>query len=179
MISAKWGHVMLPDKRSNSSLMKKIIAALLMTATLFSCFEERTKRNIPDQSATSGSDASSNGNPSYDPNRGIGKFTDVVVDPKLDQAMATTGEKAYGVKCASCHKLTDERLVGPGWKGVTSKFTAPWIMNFMTNTDEMLNKDPQAQAQLEICLVRMPNQNLSDEEARALYEYMRKNDGVQ
>ena len=92
--------------------------------------------------------------------------------------MATTGEKAYGVKCSSCHKLTAEKLVGPGWKEVTSRFTAAWIMNFMTNTDEMLSKDPRAQAQLELCLVRMPNQNLSDEEARALYEYMRKNDGI-
>ena len=36
----------------------------------------------------------------------------------------------------------------------------------LTNTDEMLNKDPEAQAQLEICLVRMPNQNLRDDEAR-------------
>ncbi|MBS1732105.1 MAG: cytochrome c, partial [Bacteroidetes bacterium] len=50
--------------------------------------------------------------------------------------------------------------------------------NFITNTDAMLNKDPKAQAQLEICLVRMPNQNLADDDARALYEYMRKNDGV-
>jgi hypothetical protein len=48
----------------------------------------------------------------------------------------------------------------------------------MTNTDEMINKDPAAQAQLEICLVRMPNQNLSDDEAKSLYEYMRQNDGV-
>lgn len=52
------------------------------------------------------------------------------------------------------------------------------IMNFITNTDEMLNKDPEAQAQLEICLVRMPNQSLSDDEARNLLEFMRKNDGV-
>ena len=37
---------------------------------------------------------------------------------------------------------------------------------------------PAAQAQLEICLVRMPNQNLSDDEARHLLEFMRKNDGV-
>jgi len=92
--------------------------------------------------------------------------------------MAAKGEKVYGVKCSSCHKLTDERLVGPGWKEVTKRNTADWIMNFMTNTDEMLNKDPKAQAQLEICLVRMPNQNLSDEDARSLYEFMRKNDGV-
>ena len=50
-------------------------------------------------------------------------------------------------------------------------------MNFITNTDEMLNKDPKAQAQLEICLVRMPNQNISPDDARHIIEFMRKNDG--
>lgn len=118
------------------------------------------------------------GNPSYDPNRGEGKFTKVDVPASLDAAMAATGEKTYSVKCSSCHKLTDEKLVGPGWKGVTGRHTAEWIMNFSTNTDAMINKDPKVQAMLEICLVRMPNQNLADEDARALYEFMRKNDGV-
>ncbi len=117
-------------------------------------------------------------NPSYDPNRGEGKFTTVDVGATLDAAMAATGEKAYGLKCSSCHKTTDEKLVGPGWKGVTQRRTPVWIMNFVTNTDAMINKDPAAQAQLEICLVRMPNQNLADEEARSLLEFMRKNDGV-
>lgn len=119
-----------------------------------------------------------NGNPSYDPKRGEGKFTKVDIPANLDATLAASGEKVYGVKCSSCHKTTDEKLVGPGWKGVTSRHTPEWIMNFITNTDEMLNKDPNAQAQLEICLVRMPNQNLSDDEARSLYEFMRKVDGV-
>ncbi len=118
------------------------------------------------------------GNPSYDPHRGEGKFTKVDVGATLDATMAETGNNVYGVKCSGCHKLTDEKLVGPGWKGVTSRHSAEWIMNFITNTDVMLTKDPKAQAQLEICLVRMPNQNLSDEDARALYEFQRKNDGV-
>lgn len=117
-------------------------------------------------------------NPSYDPHRGEGKFTKVEIGATLDAVMAENGNKVYGVKCSGCHKLTDEKLVGPGWKGVTTRHTPEWIMNFITNTDEMLNKDPKAQAQLEICLVRMPNQNLSDEDARALYEFQRKNDGV-
>jgi len=119
-----------------------------------------------------------NGNPSYDPNRGQGKFTKVEMGATLGSAMATNGDKVYTVKCQSCHKLTDEKLVGPGWKGVTSRHANEWIMNFITNTDEMLNKDPKAQAQLEICLVRMPNQNLTDDDARALLEFMRKNDGI-
>ena len=128
--------------------------------------------------SSSGSSETANGNPSYDPKRGEGKFTHVEIKSNLEAALADAGEKVYSVKCASCHKLTDEKLVGPGWKGVTERHTPEWIMNFATNTDEMLNKDPKAQAMLEICLVRMPNQNLSDEDARNIYEFMRKNDGV-
>lgn len=158
--------------------MKKVIIVAIISALLFSCSDKPDAKNENTSVNKTESNATTGGNPSYDPNRGIGKFSEVTVEPMLNPAMATSGEKAYGVKCASCHKLTEEKLVGPGWKGVTNRFSAAWIMNFMTNTDEMLNKDPKAQAQLEICLVRMPNQNLSDEEARSLYEFMRKNDGV-
>ncbi len=119
-----------------------------------------------------------NGNPSYDPNRGEGKFHDIQLAATLDGAMAEKGEKIVELKCESCHKMTDEKLVGPGWKGVTSRHQPAWIMNFITNTDAMIDKDPKAQAMLEICMVRMPNQNLSDDDARAVLEFMRKNDGV-
>ena len=135
--------------------------------------EEAKKPTLQESTEVSGD------NPSYDPHRGEGKFTTVELGDKLDGALADAGEKVIGVKCASCHKMTDEKLVGPGWKGVTSRRTPPWIMNFITNPDPMIDKDPQLQAQLEICLVRMPNQNLSDEEARQVLEFMRKNDGVQ
>lgn len=116
----------------------------------------------------------------YDPKRGEGKFTaeNVIVGEKLDVALATSGEQIAGVKCTSCHKTTDEKLVGPGWAGVTKRRTASWIMNFISNPDPMIEKDPELQAQLELCLVRMPNQGLNEDEARQLYEYMRKIDGV-
>ncbi|MBP6447087.1 MAG: c-type cytochrome [Saprospiraceae bacterium] len=117
---------------------------------------------------------------SYDPKRGEGKFdeTNVKVDATLNASMAAAGEKAAGVKCTSCHKMSEERLVGPGWKGVTQRKSPFWIMNFITNPDPMIDKDPELQAQLELCLVRMPNQSLADEEARNILEFMRKNDGV-
>ena len=157
--------------------MKKLLFASFLYLLATSCGggnETKTENSAPAVSES----ASTSGNPSYDPNRGEGKFKDVVVAATINSAKASQGEKTFGVKCGSCHKLTDEKLVGPGWKGVTSRHEASWILNFMTNTDEMLNKDPKAQAQLEICLVRMPNQNLSDDEALSLYEFMRKNDGV-
>jgi cytochrome c2 len=115
---------------------------------------------------------------SYDPKRGEGKFTTVDVGEHLDAAKAAEGKKVYDIKCSSCHKLTDEKLVGPGWKGVTQRHEPVWIMNFVTNPDAMLEKDPSARAMLEICLVRMPNQNLSDADARNIFEFMRGNDGV-
>ena len=108
--------------------------------------------------------------------KGIGKYQNVELTHPLDESMAAKGKEIYEVKCASCHKLTDERLVGPGFAKVTDRRTPEWIMNFVTNTEEMIEKDPAAQKLLEECLVRMPNQNLSEQDARAVLEFMRKND---
>lgn len=113
----------------------------------------------------------------YDPNRGEGKFKEVELGA-IDPAKVKTGTALFQVKCAPCHKLTDERLVGPGWAGVTERNKPEWIMNFITNPDAMIDVDPKLQAQLEICLVRMPNQSLSDDDARNLLEVMRENDGA-
>lgn len=161
--------------------MKKslIVVTIIFTSVLLACgggSDKKTEATTP--AATTETTTTSTENPSYDPKRGEGKFKDVQVPATLDPTMAAAGEKVYTVKCAGCHKLTDERLVGPGFTGVTSRHSADWIMNFVTNTDVMIDKDPKAQALLEICLVRMPNQNLSDDDARHVYEYLRKNDGV-
>ena len=103
---------------------------------------------------------------------------DVTLATPLNQEWVKTGKSTYDLKCQSCHKLTDERLVGPGWAGVTTRREPHWIMNMITNVDMMLEKDPEAQKLLEQCLVRMPNQNLTTQESREVLEYMRSNDGV-
>lgn len=110
--------------------------------------------------------------------KGIGKFTSIELTNPLDQKMVEAGKGVYNLKCGSCHRLNEEKLVGPGWKGVTSRRKPEWIMNFATNAEEMLAKDPAAISMLEECLIRMPNQNLSDDDARHVLEFMRNNDGV-
>lgn len=107
----------------------------------------------------------------------IVKPEDVHLTNPLNQNWVAQGENIYGVKCSSCHKLTDERLVGPGWKGVTQRRKPDWILNMITNVDMMLEQDPEAQRLLEECLVRMPNQNLNLDEARKVLEFQRSNDG--
>ena len=103
---------------------------------------------------------------------------DVTLTTPLNQEWVKTGKATYDVKCQNCHKLTDERLVGRGWAGVTERREPHWIMNMITNVEMMLDTDPEAQKMLEQCLVRMPNQNLSKEQAREVLEFMRANDGV-
>ena len=109
--------------------------------------------------------------------KGIGRFKNVVLTHPLDAGMVAKGQAIYSAKCISCHKLTDEKLVGPGWKGVTDRQKPEWIMNFITNTSVMLDSDMVAQSLIAICLVRMPSQNLTDDQARDMLEFMRKNDG--
>jgi cytochrome c5 len=108
--------------------------------------------------------------------KGIGEIMHVELNNPLNADMANKGKGIFEMKCSACHKLTAEKLVGPGWEGVTTRRSPEWIMNMITNTDVMLDKDPQAQKLLETCLVRMPNQGLSMGDCRNILEFMYQND---
>ena len=105
------------------------------------------------------------------------RASDVQLTHPLNAEWVAQGKAIYDVKCQSCHKLTAEKLVGPGWLGVTKQRKPEWILNMITNVDMMLEKDADAQKLLEECLVRMPNQNLSLPDARKVLEFQRSNDG--
>lgn len=150
----------------------KLLAAFTITAGLFlvSCKEGVKEDSTPidlqeltkDQPETHGTEL---------------KEGDITLSNPLDQAMVSTGKSTYELKCQSCHKLTEEKLVGPGWKNVTKTREPLWIMNMITNVEMMLESDPEAQKLLEQCLVRMPNQNITTDDARSVIEFMRSNDG--
>ena len=158
------------------------MALSVLTLALFSCGGDKKTDSIPtatttETTATTTEAPAASGTNEYDPKRGLGPHENVDVS-KFDPAMAAAGKKIAEVKCTSCHKPTEEKLVGPGWKGVTQRQTPEWIMNFISNPDPMIDVDPELQKQLELCLVRMPNQGLADNEARELLEYMREIDGA-
>lgn len=109
-------------------------------------------------------------------NTGIGPIEKVEIGD-LDAALSVKGKGIYELKCQSCHRLEGERLVGPSFKGVTERRTPEWVMNMVMNTEAMLNEDADAKSLLELCLVRMPNQNVAEPDARAIVEYLRDIDG--
>lgn len=112
-----------------------------------------------------------------DPTKGLGAVKNVTLKSPLEQDRIGRGLSIYEMKCSACHKLDDKRVVGPGWKDITKRRKPEWIMNMITNVDVMLEKDPEAQKLLELCLMRMPNQNMSIGDARDVLEFMRQNDG--
>jgi len=157
-----------------------ITAACATTIILFACNSGSEKSATPSPPSEGGATAKTDtGSSAASGNEktGVGKFQHVELTHPLDQTMVAAGKGVYDLKCASCHKLTDEKLVGPGWKGVTDRRAPEWIMNFVTNTEEMLEKNQEAKNLYEICLVKMPNQNLSDQDARSILEFQRNNDG--
>ena len=104
------------------------------------------------------------------------KIEDIQLAPLKAESIAA-GKSIYEMKCQSCHKLTDEKLVGPGWKGVTARRTPGWIVAMITNPDDMINNDPDAKKLFEEMLVKMPNQNITRDEALQIVDFMRSNDG--
>ena len=152
--------------------MKKVFLFAAVLALTVGCSGggSDTPSAIQDQSSSTAKTSDSG------PSKGIGEVKNVTLNDPLNPAMVEKGKAIYEMKCAACHKLTDQRVVGPGWKGLTDVREPEWIMNMITNVDVMLAEDPTAQALLEECLVRMPNQNLSIGDARDVLEFMYHND---
>ena len=105
-------------------------------------------------------------------NKGIGKYKNVKIDAKIDEALAEKGHAIYKANCTACHKIK-KRYIGPALKGITKVRSPEWIMNMVTNTKEMLEKDPVAKALIAEYHAPMAQQSLTDEQVRALYEYLR------
>ena len=160
---------------------RKNFFAMALSSCLFiaaACNSSDSNTQSGDAATTDNSAGSGTATEGTNP-KGIGPIKNVELTHPLDEKMVAEGKNITDVKCGSCHKMTDERLVGPGWKGVTDRRTPEWIMNFIVNTEEMVEKDTAVQRMLEVCLVKMPNQGLSETDARNVLEYMRKNDNKQ
>lgn len=108
---------------------------------------------------------------------GIGPIRSVDLGPP-DATLADAGEAIFQTKCSACHKM-DSRYVGPALRDVLSRRSPAFVMNMMLNPAEMVEKHPEVKALLAQFLTPMPNQNLTEEDARAVLEYLRVQGAVE
>ena len=105
-------------------------------------------------------------------NVGIGPIKELILPAEIDEKMAKTGREIYKKKCTACHKVS-KRFIGPSPKGIFERRNPAWVMNMILNPEEMTKKDEIAKKLLEEYSAPMANQNLTEEEARAVTEYFR------
>ena len=106
-------------------------------------------------------------------NKGIGPVSSLEFSDEIDKELAAAGEAKFNAICIACH-MVDQRMIGPAMEGVYERRSPEWVMNMILNPDGMLKEDPIAKALLkEYNNAIMLNQNLTEEEARAVAEYLR------
>lgn len=156
--------------------MNKILAILAIGGLIIGCGEKkekkdgfelnRTKKEVKTETASEGVPIDLN-------NKGVGPITSVDFGATVNAELAAEGEKIYSTICIACH-MAEQRMIGPALKGVYERRSPEWVMNMILNPDRMIKEDPIAIALLkEYNNAIMLNQNLSEEDARAIAEYLR------
>ena len=151
--------------------MKKLLYFFLFTLLIFACGPEKAKTDSDSQNEAaakivedklSGADG-----------KGIGQVTSVTLESPLDQERIKRGKDIYEMKCSACHKLDEKRVVGPGWAGLTKLRKPEWIMNMILNPEQMTKEDPTAKQLFAEYLTQMTFQDVTQDDARAILEYLR------
>jgi len=157
--------------------MKKVLIPLALAGLIIGCGEKkeekkdgfemnRTKKEVKAEPV-------SEGVPVDMDNKGVGPIKSVTFADEIDTELAAKGQKTFSTICVACH-MAEQRLIGPALKGVFERRSPEWVMNMILNPDGMLKEDPIAKALLkEYNNAVMLNQNLSEEDARAVAEYLR------
>ena len=104
--------------------------------------------------------------------RGIGPVTELELGA-LDSELAAAGQAVFELKCSACHKMA-ERYVGPALGDVLDRRRPEFVMNMILNPAEMVEKHPAIRELLGQFMTPMPNQNLTQDEARSVLEYLRR-----
>ena len=157
--------------------MKKIIQIIAVAVLAISCGDKKEEKKDGFEMSRTKQEAkaevASESVPVDMDNKGIGPVTSLTFEAEIDTELAKAGEAKFQMICTACH-MVGQRMIGPDLTGVYERRSPEWVMNMMLNPDGMLKEDPIARAlQKEYNNMVMTNQNLTEEEARALAEYLR------
>ncbi len=147
------------------------LACLSLAVVVAACGGERAPAGDAAPPPAGGAPAAAALTP-FQQEHGIGPVTAEVTLGAFDHELAEEGQELFATKCSACHKL-GERYVGPALGDVLQRRTPTYVLNMMLNPQEMYEKHPVAKQLLAEYLSFMPNQGLTQEQARAVVEYLR------
>jgi len=85
------------------------------------------------------------------------------------------GKEIFEKNCAICHKLTEEKLVGPGLKGITERRDKAWLKKFIPASQDLIKSGDKLAVQVfnENMKIPMPDHKfLSDDDLDQLITYI-------
>ena len=158
-------------------LMRKLLTLLALSTLVISCGEEKKEKKdgfeMNRAKKEVKKDVTAKGIPVDMDNKGVGPIKSVDFADEIDTEMVAAGQAKFQAICTACH-MPEQRMIGPALKGVFDRRSPEWVMNMILNPDGMLKEDPIAKALLkEYNNAIMLNQNLAEEDARNIAEYLR------
>jgi mono/diheme cytochrome c family protein len=92
----------------------------------------------------------------------------------VDEALAAQGAELFVSKtCSTCHGF-GQKIQGPDLKGVAMRRSQRWLEAQIMHPDVMTKDDPVSKELMAQYTLQMPNLNLTQEQAKALIEYLKK-----
>lgn len=150
--------------------MKLRILLPLLTASLF-LFACGNNGDSADRTG-SATETEEEGLTEFELAHGIGPITEPVELGEIDSELATKGQNIFEMKCEMCHNM-EGRMVGPALGDVTERRSAEFVMNMILNPSGMTKEHPEGQKMLQEYMTVMPYQNVKEDEARAIVEFLR------
>lgn len=152
--------------------MKLRILLTLLTASLFlfACGNNGESTDRTESTAQT----EEQGLTDFELEHGIGPITERVnIGDEIDDDLLTKGRNIYEMKCEMCHNM-EGRMVGPALGDVMERRSPEFVMNFILNPSGMTREHPVGQELLQEYMTVMPFQNVKEDEARAIVEYLRE-----
>lgn len=163
--------------RTNKNLILSLIISVL--ATILSCGgsdgsgpDSAISTARPSTPSTHTQDKSIDVSPKDLSAKGVGPITRF--NPRaIEESDVQKGQALFKLKCTMCHKM-DAKLVGPPLRGITDRRSPEWVLNMLLAPEKMIAEDPAAKELYAKYKTPMINQQLTEGEAKAIYDYLRK-----
>lgn len=89
---------------------------------------------------------------------------------------AQDGERIFKATCAACHKIRNQRFVGPGLANIHEKRTKEWFIKFVKSSQTLIKSGDADAVKVfeENNQLIMPDHAISDADLNNLYEYIKE-----
>lgn len=90
-------------------------------------------------------------------------------------AQAPNGEKLFKDNCTQCHSAGENKVIGPGLKGIHDRRDEAWLLKWTKNSQTLIKAGDEYAVKIfnDYGKVVMPAQNLNDDEIKAVFAYIK------